>query len=150
MKSSAYPAPQILLVDDNRDGLLVRRALLEELGYSVEVALNGEEGLRSYESAHFDIVVADYRMPRMTGTEFIQKVRKFDPNARIIMLSGYVEALGLTRENTGADEVLVKSSKEAAYLLRTIKRLLNRASRRKPPAAEPVGKSAAKTRALGC
>jgi CheY-like chemotaxis protein len=149
MKPPTFPAPHILLVDDNRDGLLVRRALLEELGYSVDVALSGEEGLSRYEADRSDIVVADYRMPRMSGVEFIQKIRKNDPNARIILLSGYVEALGLTQENTGADEVLTKSAKEAAYLLRSIRRLLHRASTRKPPAKQTAAKTPSRSRALG-
>jgi CheY-like chemotaxis protein len=126
----------ILLVDDNRDGLLVRRLLLEELGYTVSVARNGEEGLASFQSDSFDVVVADYKMPRMNGVELIQQIRKIDPNARVILLSGFVEPLGLTEENTGADVVISKSSNEPAHLTRWIRRLANRGTVRKPPAAQ--------------
>jgi len=132
-----------LLVDDNRDGLLVRRAVLEELGYVVSIARNGEEGLKLFESANFDVVVTDYRMPRMNGAELIQRIRKLNPNARIILLSGFVEPLGLTEENTGADVVLAKSSNEPAHLTRWVKRLLNRATR-KPPAAQKRAPARAK------
>ena len=135
MKTLAPPHPNILLVDDNRDGLLVRRSVLEELGYRVAIALNGEEGLKLYQSASFDVVVTDYRMPGMNGAELIQRVRKLNPHARIILLSGFVEPLGLTEENTGADVVLAKSSNEPAHLTRWVKRLLNRATR-KPPASQ--------------
>jgi CheY-like chemotaxis protein len=125
----------ILLVDDNRDGLLVRRLLLEELGYAVRVARNGEEGLTSFQADHFDVVVTDYKMPRMNGVELIQQIRKIDPNARVILLSGFVEPLGLTEENTGADVVIGKSSNEPAHLTRWIRRLANRGTR-KPPATQ--------------
>jgi CheY-like chemotaxis protein len=135
MKTTAPAHPNILLVDDNRDGLLVRRTVLEELGYGVSVARNGEEGLKLFESANFDVVVTDYRMPRMNGAELIQRIRKLNPNARIILLSGFVEGLGLTEENTGADVVIAKSSNEPAHLTRWVKRLLNRAVR-KPPATQ--------------
>jgi len=135
MKTPAPSHPNILLVDDNRDGLLVRRTVLEELGYGVSVARNGEEGLKLFESAHFDVVVTDYRMPRMNGAELIQWIRKLNPNARIILLSGFVEGLGLTEENTGADVVMAKSSNEPAQVPRWVKRLLNRAAR-KPPATQ--------------
>ncbi len=135
MKTSAPPHPNILLVDDNQDGLLVRRTVLEELGYGVSVAANGEEGLKLFESADFDVVVTDYRMPRMDGAELIRRIRKLNPNARIILLSGFVELLGLTEENTGADVVIAKSSNELAHLTRWVKRLLNRATR-KPPASQ--------------
>jgi CheY-like chemotaxis protein len=143
MKTPAPSHPNILLVDDNRDGLLVRRTLLEELGYAVSIALNGEEGLKLFESANFDVVVTDYRMPRMNGAELIQRIRKLNPHARIILLSGFVEPLGLTEENTGADVVIAKSSNEPAHLTRWVKRLLNRAVR-KPPATQKMAPARAK------
>lgn len=136
MKPVLVLNPRILLVDDNRDGLLVRRALLEEAGCTVEIAINGEEGLKLFEAANFDVVVTDYRMPRMSGTELIQRIRRRNPNARIILLSGFVEPLGLTEESTGADAVIAKSSSEPAHLVRWVKRLANRAPARKPPVAQ--------------
>jgi CheY-like chemotaxis protein len=146
MKTPALPHPNILLVDDNRDGLLVRRTVLEELGYGVSVARNGEEGLKLFESARFDVVVTDYRMPRMNGAELIQRIRQLNPNARIILLSGFVEPLGLTEENTGADVVIAKSANEPAQLTRGVKRLLNRTAR-KPPATQKGGLRRAKVSA---
>jgi CheY-like chemotaxis protein len=127
--------PNILLVDDSRDGLLVRRALLEELGYTVQIAINGEEGLKLFQSSAFDVVVTDYRMPLMDGRELIERIRQVDPNARVIMLSGFVEPLGLTEQNTGADAVIAKTSNEPAHLLRSVKRLVHRGAR-KPPASQ--------------
>ena len=79
----------------------------------VQIAANGEEGLKLFEAAKFDVVVTDYRMPRMNGVELIQRIRMVDPDARIILLSGFVEPLGLTEENTGADAVITKSANEA-------------------------------------
>jgi CheY-like chemotaxis protein len=143
MKTPAPPHPNVLLVDDNQDGLLVRRSVLEELGYGVSVARNGEDGLKLFESANFDVVVTDYRMPRMNGAELIQRIRKLNPNARIILLSGFVEPLGLTEENTGADLVIAKNANELAHLTRGVKRLLNRATR-KPPATQKSGPGRAK------
>ena len=138
MKPAPIASPNILLVDDNHDGLVVRKALLDELGYWVQLAGNGEEGLKLYEASNFDVVVTDYRMPRMDGVELIGRIRKLNPNARIILLSGFVEPLGLTAENTGADAVIAKSSNEPAHLVRWVKRLLNRATNRKPPATQKV------------
>jgi len=123
---------KILLVDDNPDGLLVRRLLLEELGLEVETAQNGEEGLRRFECGRYDVVVTDYRMPRMDGIEMIRRIRAQNAAARIILLSGFVEPLGLNERNTGADAVIAKTSGEPAMLARSVKRLLNRAPARKP------------------
>jgi len=136
MKTAALPNARILLVDDNRDGLVVRRSLLEELGFQVEIAGNGEEALKLFSAAGFDVVVTDYRMPSMDGKELIVRIRALDPNARIILLSGFVEPLGLSEQNTGANAVIAKSSSEPAHLVRWVKRLLNEPARRKPPAKQ--------------
>jgi len=135
MNISAVPHPNILLVDDNPDGLLVRKALLEELGYCVQIASTGEEGLKLFEVTNFDVVVTDYRMPGMNGVELIGRIRTLNANARVILLSGFVDPLGLTEGNTAADIVLAKSSNEAAHLVRWVKRLSNRVTPRKPPSA---------------
>jgi len=124
--------PHILIVDDNQDGLLVRKTLLEELGYKVQIAINGEEGLRAYKLHRFDVVVTDYRMPRMNGVELIEQLRAVNPDVRVVLLSGFVEPLGLTEENTGADVVLAKSVHEPTQLARSVKRLANNRSLRKP------------------
>jgi CheY-like chemotaxis protein len=142
MKIATSATPNILLVDDNRDGLLVRRSLLEEIGCCVQIAANGEEGLNLFQAARFDVVVTDYRMPRMNGGEMIQRIRLLDPNARIILLSGFVEPLGLTEQNTGADAIISKSANEPAHLVRSVKRLLNRAVR-KPPGSQKAFKAQA-------
>jgi CheY-like chemotaxis protein len=136
MKLAPVANANILLVDDNRDGLLVRRSLLEEMGYRVQIACDGEAGLSLYESCHFDVVVTDYRMPRMDGKELIRRIRQLNPNAKIILLSGFVDPLGLTEQVTGADVVIAKSFQEAVHLLSWVKRLVNRAAPRKPPATQ--------------
>jgi len=133
------PQSKILLVDDNQDGLLVRKSLLEELGYGVQIAHTGEEGLKLFETTDFAVVITDYRMPGMNGAELIAQIRRVNANARVILLSGFVDPLGLTEANTAADIVLAKSSNEAAHLVRWVKRLVNRAAPRKPPAAQKRG-----------
>ena len=143
MKISPESHANVLLVDDSRDGLLVRRALIEEQGFKVQIAVNGEEGLRAFEACHFDVVVTDYRMPLMNGTELIERIRSRDPNARVILLSSLVEPLGLNEENTGADAVIAKNSREPLHLLRAIKRQINRATSRKPPRSQVKPRSKA-------
>jgi CheY-like chemotaxis protein len=130
MKPTSDVQAKILLIDDCRNGLLIRSALLEDMGCKVEIACNGEEGLKIFDHGHFDVVVTDYRMPGISGLEVIGKIREKDPLARIILLSAMAEPLGLTEENTGADAVIAKTFSEAALLPRTVKRLLNRPVRK--------------------
>lgn len=141
MKATPVLNATILLVDDNRDGLMVRRSLLEEIGYRVEVSANAEEALKLFTGSRFDVVITDYKMPRMNGAELIERIRKVDPQARVILLSGFVDPLGLTEQNTGADTVVEKSAREPVYLLRAVKRLLNRPPLRKPPGRQTGGTS---------
>ncbi len=120
----------ILLVDDNRDGVMARRSVLEELGYRVVTAGCGSDALRSVEESSFDLVITDYRMSPIDGLELIAKLRKKDFRNPIILLSGFAESLGLRPENTGADVVIMKSANEVSNLVRHTKRLLNP---KKPP-----------------
>jgi len=134
------------LIDDNRDGLLVRRALLEEQGYRVQIATNGEEGLEIFNGAPFDVVVTDYRMPLMTGIELIRHIRAQKRATPVVLLSGVVEPLGLTEENTGANAVIAKNNTEAVNLIRSVRRLLNRMPVRKPAMSQR--RAVARARAL--
>lgn len=137
MKATQLSNATILLVDDNKDGLMVRRSLLEELGFRVEISANAEEALKLVAVSRFDLIVTDYKMPRMSGTELIERIRKIHPEARVILLSGFAEPLGLNEQNTGADSVIAKSVHEPVHLVRTIKRLLNRPAPKKPPGTQP-------------
>lgn len=139
MKNSPDPH-LILLVDDNRDGLLIRRALLEEQGFHVAIAHNGEEGLKAFQESTFSLVVTDYRMPAMNGVELIRKLRELQPRLPIVLLSGAVGPLGLTEENTGADAVIAKTANEATHLIRSVKRLMASShTRRRPPTRQGGG-----------
>ena len=124
--------PCILLVDDNRNGLIARRAVLEEEGYQVHLASDGEEALELFLAGRYDLVVTDYRMPRMDGIELIARMRQTRPDVRVLLLSGVVEPLGLNEKNTGADAIVAKNSHEVPNLLRAASRLLNRRAPRKP------------------
>jgi CheY-like chemotaxis protein len=126
----------ILLVDDNHHGLAARKTLLQQIGHRADTADSGEEALKMIERGSFDVVVTDFKMPRMNGAELIVKVRAMVPEMRVILLSGFVDPLGLTEENTGADVVIAKSAGEVGHLVRAIERLLRRRTPAKPPASE--------------
>ena len=136
MKSFPSLHASILLIDDSHDGLLVRRTLLEEQGYRVAIAVNAEEGVKLFLAGHFDVVVTDYGIPLIGGIELIRRIRAVKPHARVVLLSKFVETLGLTEERTGADVVIAKNSNEPANLVRCVKRLVNRAPARKPAASQ--------------
>ncbi|HUA85135.1 MAG TPA: response regulator [Bryobacteraceae bacterium] len=146
--SSASKTPassaRILLVDDNASGLSARQSVLEELGHRISTASSGAEAVELFARHKFDLVVTDFRMPKMDGLELIVRLRKQAPEIAIILLSGYVDALGLSETSTGADVVIQKSANEVGHLVRSVGRLLRR---KKPVASEHSAarkKSAAK------
>ncbi len=149
MRSTPVPVPaRILLVDDNELGLAARKALLEEQGYTVSTATSGEAAVELFRHKPFDIVITDFRMPGMNGIELIRQIRSEKPEVPIILLSGFVQPLGLTEQATGADAVLAKSAHEVSQLLRTVAKLLRR-NRRKPAASQSAGQKARRSHASG-
>ncbi len=133
-KLSTQPLGRVLLVDDNKGGLMARKAVLEEIGYLTDCALSGKEALSLFGEHLFDLVVTDYRMPDMDGAELIAQLRQRRTEIPVVLISGFVDALGLDERNTGANMVIMKSANEVAHLVRAVTRLLK--SPRKPPISE--------------
>jgi CheY-like chemotaxis protein len=129
----------ILLVDDNKLGLSARKCVLEEVGHRIATAVNGVDALEQFANAKFDLVVTDYKMPRMDGLELIAGLRKTQPDLPVILISGFVDALGLSEENTGADVVIQKSANEVSHLVRSVARLLRKKPVKKPAGSEGSG-----------
>jgi len=65
-----------LIVDDSRVIRRVSRHILETLGFAVDEAENGQEGLNACDAAMPDVVLLDWNMPVMTGIEFTTQLRQ--------------------------------------------------------------------------
>lgn len=135
--SSLHHSIRILLVDDNSNGLAARRSVLEELGYVIAPSASAEEALALFERETFDLLITDYRLPAMNGVQFIERIRRKTPDLPVILISGFVDTLGLDEKATGADAVIQKSSHEVNHLVRAVNRLVRRKVPKKPPAAQP-------------
>jgi len=136
LPASTRDAATILLVDDNPHGLVARRTVLQELGYVIHTGACGAEALELLDRHEVDLVITDFRMPNMDGVELITRIRQLRGDLPIILLSGFVEPLGLTEQSTGADVVLSKSAGEVGFLVRSVRRLLSRQPSRKPLESE--------------
>jgi DNA-binding NtrC family response regulator len=78
-----------LVVDGGKDMREILTEYLNEFGYEVDCAANGREALQKYKNGHFDIVLSDLVMRPMDGMELLGEIRKFDPAAAFIMMTGY-------------------------------------------------------------
>jgi CheY-like chemotaxis protein len=77
--SSSSLSGKILLLDDNSMGMSARRSVLEELGHKVVTSGAPHDALELCGKQRFDVVVTDYKMPKMDGVEFIARLRKNHP-----------------------------------------------------------------------
>jgi len=121
--------------------------VLEEQGHRATGVSSPDEALHLLKTETFDVIVTEYKLSGTTGPEFISKLRAVAENTPIILLSGYVDSLGLNEHSTGADVVLMKNSLETSHLTHTVSRLLRmkpapKRVRKKPVAreAEPLRK----------
>jgi DNA-binding NtrC family response regulator len=92
--SSGLPAAnskraRILIVDDDRAMCQLLIDLLREDGYEVDVAYDGESAVEKYQATGFDLAITDLMMPRMRGIELVQRLRKIDRSALVILITAF-------------------------------------------------------------
>lgn len=118
-------SPRLLVIDDEqfvRDSLI---AYLEDSGYLVDGAANGEEGLELFERNHPDVVLLDLKMPGMDGVEVLKVLGSHPSNTPIIVISGagvmsdVVQAL-----RYGASDYLIKPIGDMEVLEHSIQRCI--------------------------
>ena len=79
----------ILIVDDEKNYLLVLSAVLEDDGYEVLTALNGSEALEIQKRSDLDLIVTDMKMPGMSGIELLENIKAIDPDLPVIMMTAH-------------------------------------------------------------
>jgi CheY-like chemotaxis protein len=126
--------------------------VLEEQGHHATGVPSPDEALHLLQTETFDVIVTEYKLSGTTGPEFILKLREVARGTPVILLSGYVDVLGLNERTTGADVVLMKSASETSHLTHAVSRLLRmkpavRRSRKRPVASdvEPLRKAPRRT-----
>src|SRR5271157_3191244 len=131
---------RVLLVDGHRAGLRARCMVLEEEGHEATGVSSPDEALQLLSVEKFGVIVTEFKLIGTTAADFIAKLRAVAPGTPVILLSGYVDALGLSERSTGADAVLMKSASEPNQLTHTVSRLIRMkpavARARKPAASD--------------
>ena len=141
-KFNHQPHARVLLVDSHRAGLRARCMVLAEEGHDPTGVSSPEEALQLLAAEKFGVIVTEYKLTGITAADFIARLREVAPGTPVILLSGYVDALGLSERSTGADAVLMKSASEPNQLTHTVSRML-----RMKPAVARARKPAASDRA---
>jgi two-component system, NtrC family, response regulator len=94
----------ILVVDDEKNYLLVLKELLGGEGYEVVIAHSASEALKIFQEIELDLVITDMKMPGMNGMELLEALKEKDLHLPVIMMTAY-----------GTVEKAVESMKKGAY-----------------------------------
>lgn len=79
---------RILVADDDAGVREVVRAMLESVGFSVDLATNGREAVSMLESGEYDLIMTDLVMPEKEGIATIKEIRQSFPDVKVIAMSG--------------------------------------------------------------
>jgi len=99
----------VLIVDDDDSFATAVGRIVKELGHTSQRAVDGQDGLAKFHDGVFDVVIADLKMPRMGGIEFIREVKKIDRDAVIMVITGFADlSTAVETINLGAYDYVEK------------------------------------------
>lgn len=107
-------AHPILIADDESDMRMALTHALNRNGYSVEAASNGIEALEKFKRGKFSLVIADMKLPKMSGMEVLGEVKKISPQMPVIMITanGTIENAVEAMQEGASDYILKPFSAE--------------------------------------
>ncbi len=99
----------ILVVDDDPVDIKALQLLLENLGYAVETARSGREALARLAESEPDLVVADVRMPGMSGLEVVTEAARLRPGIPVVLITGHADVRAAVQAmQRGAFDYIIK------------------------------------------
>jgi len=121
----------ILVVDDAPETLEVLRRNLESEGYRVFTAAGVPEALAVLEATPVDLVITDYKMPKVSGLDLVRHIRENLEDTEVVMITGYASIEGAIEAiKTGAEEYLPKPFTDEE-LFEAVRRSLEKRARRR-------------------
>ena len=122
--------PNILICDDERSICEMLDISLRREGYKVETVNSGEAGKRKLDSALFDVVITDIRMPNIDGIEVLRHAHKVSPDSAVILITAvddYEKAVEAVKAG-GATDYIRKSPAMVDEIKLAIRRALEKVS----------------------
>ena len=110
---------RVLVAEDDEGLRSVLERGLRENGYTVDAAADGELALRYLQAYEYEVVIVDWRMPKVSGIEVVQQLRRRGSSVPVLMLTARDEPSDrVTGLDEGADDYLVKPFDFAELLAR--------------------------------
>jgi DNA-binding NtrC family response regulator len=81
---------KLLLIDDDQDSLNMLTNALELFGYDCKAFINPEDGLCSFVTEHFDVVITDYKMPVLSGIDVLRIINEMSPDVDVLIYTAYI------------------------------------------------------------
>ena len=122
-----YDKKTILVVDDSVTTREIEKSILEGAGYVVEDAFDGLDGLEKAKEKHYDLILADQEMPRMTGLVLLDNLRRLDhyKETPVIVVSTDQSRQTIEEfQRLKAGAIIAKSEFKRGKLLEAIKELM--------------------------
>ena len=116
---------KILVTDDEKVMRSMLTDFLEEAGYEVSQAEDGQIAWSLWQEGKYDLVISDINMPNMNGIELLKNIKKTDENFPVIIITGVsVESAHNSANENNADALLIKPFKMKA-LVDEIKKVMD-------------------------
>jgi two-component system cell cycle sensor histidine kinase/response regulator CckA len=131
---SERPAPAagretVLLAEDEPQVRRLIHTVLEQAGYTVLVAEDGQHAVRvAQQTLHIDLLISDVRMPHVGGVELARRLRKIWPELRVLLMSGYPDIDAVNARENGVGDALFTKPFGTNELLSRVRSALDRAS----------------------
>ena len=82
---------KVLLIEDEITLAKIIKDTLESVGFDVCLAYDGEEGLKLFFESKPDVLISDIMMPKISGLDVVQRIRKTDQTTPVIFLTAKTE-----------------------------------------------------------
>ena len=121
----------ILVVDDSPATVEVIQRNLSSMGYHLFTAHDVSEAIKTLDESRIDLLITDYKMPKISGLDLIRHVRENLSDIGIIMITGYATINGaVSAVKTGADEYLPKPFTDEE-LFSVVRKVINRQKKKR-------------------
>jgi len=116
---------RVLVVDDNRDLGKLTSEILKERGFRVNIAFDGVSALARIKQEPYDLMILDYRLPRISGLTVLERTLRIRPSLKTIMISAFGDESTRARAKELGAYAFLDKPFDIDGLVKVVKKALN-------------------------